>query len=146
MEGWAVSVSPHPGSFFPAPAWGCKPKPPKIPSSQIQSSHDCIQVYDIRATAPARRTRTPANPSAKIKPTLRFRLTSRQFELPARAPLSVRCLSPTLTSEVFSADCCPGAPGEVSHGTDFSLSLAPRQTSGRKWGHQALGRGARRRL
>jgi hypothetical protein len=24
--------------------WGCKPKPQKIPSAQIQPRHDCIQV------------------------------------------------------------------------------------------------------
>src|SRR5665213_631684 len=31
--------------------WGCKPKPPKIPSSQIQPRHDCIQVYNRSAAA-----------------------------------------------------------------------------------------------
>ena len=28
-------------------SWGCKPKPPKIPSSQIQPRQDRIQVYGL---------------------------------------------------------------------------------------------------
>ena len=31
------------------PTRGCKPKPQKIPSSQIQARHDCIQIYDVPA-------------------------------------------------------------------------------------------------
>ena len=30
---------------------GCKPKPPKIPSAQIQPRQDCIQVNDLAGTA-----------------------------------------------------------------------------------------------
>jgi hypothetical protein len=33
------------------PLGGCKPKPPKIPSGQIQPRHDRIQVYDLPAVA-----------------------------------------------------------------------------------------------
>jgi hypothetical protein len=31
--------------------WGCKPKPQKIPSGQIKSSHDRIQVNDLARTS-----------------------------------------------------------------------------------------------
>ena len=31
--------------------WGCKPKPPKIPSPQIESRHDRIQVNELSIAA-----------------------------------------------------------------------------------------------
>ena len=32
-------------------AWGCKPKPPKIPSPQLQPRHDGIQVDELSVAA-----------------------------------------------------------------------------------------------
>ena len=33
------------------PEWGCKPKPSKIPSPQLQPRHDRIQVDDLSVAA-----------------------------------------------------------------------------------------------
>ncbi len=29
---------------MPVRIWGCKPEPPKFPSSQLQPRHECVQV------------------------------------------------------------------------------------------------------